>query len=285
MLLLGLCISVSHAQTENYRKLVREWIETGANGNTLSVDMLKSVYVEINKVLFDSIDIDVVEKLSVEQKQKLAEDVADKYVKEQLVEDLSDVFASMWKGKVTEEQLQELVEMTRTERAKGAIARMNEATKNLQQDVVQMISPLIASMMLGTEPEPVEAAECSDSYKQAFHDYYEESEAGNILGAMDKTFQALEAQNNAETKKIVQKTIDYMRANLEVWMRNMMVGNVTEDDLRYWKEMAATPAYKRVMFSIQNELLANPMSFATLLLEKYGKWLDDNGDSLIQFIH
>ena len=37
--MVSLCVSMSYAQTESYRNLVREWIETGVGGNPFSVDV------------------------------------------------------------------------------------------------------------------------------------------------------------------------------------------------------------------------------------------------------
>ena len=243
--MVSLCVSMSYAQTESYRNLVREWLETGVGGNSVTPDMLKSIYVATNKTLLDSIDI--TKNLAEEKKQKLAEDIAARYVKEQMTTDLADMFASMWKDQVTEEQLKEIVEMTRTERAKTAIAHMNGMMGNMQQDVVNMIVPMITSIMLGTESEPVKPVECSESYKQAFRNYYEQSGSDKLLETLENTIQSSGSQDNAEMQKAFKSVMDYMRDNMEVWMRNMMVGKVTEDDLKYWTEMTTLPGYKGMM--------------------------------------
>lgn len=277
--MVSLCVSMSYAQTESYRNLVREWLETGVGGNSVTPDMLKSIYVATNKTLLDSIDI--TKNLAEEKKQKLAEDIAAKYVKEQMTADLADMFASMWKDQVTEEQLKEIVEMTRTERAKTAIAHMNGMMGNMQQDVVNMIVPMITSIMLGTESEPVKPVECSESYKQAFRNYYEQSGSDKLLETLENTIQSSGSQDNAEMQKAFKSVMDYMRDNMEVWMRNMMVGKVTEDDLKYWTEMTTLPGYQGMMSSLQEKVVSDPMSFATLLVEKYGEWMEANIDSLL----
>lgn len=279
--MVSLCVSMSYAQTESYRNLVREWLETGVGGNSVTPDMLKSIYVVTNKTLIDSIDI--TKNLAEEKKQKLAEDIAAKYVKEQMTADLADIFASMWKDQVTEEQLKEIVEMTRTERAKTAIAHLNGMMGNMQQDVVNMIVPMITSIMLGTESEPVKPVECSESYKQAFRNYYEQSGSDKLLETLENTIQSSGSQDNAEMQKAFKSVMDYMRDNMEVWMRNMMVGKVTEDDLKYWTEMTTLPGYQGMMSSLQEKVVADPMSFATLLVEKYGEWIEANVDSLFRF--
>lgn len=279
--MVSLCVSMSYAQTESYRNLVREWLETGVGGNSVTPDMLKSIYVATNKTLLDSIDI--TKNLAEEKKQKLAEDIAARYVKEQMTTDLADMFASMWKDQVTEEQLKEIVEMTRTERAKTAIAHMNGMMRNMQQDVVNMIVPMITSIMLGTESEPVKPVECSESYKQAFRNYYEQSGSDKLLETLENTIQSSGSQDNAEMQKAFKSVMDYMRDNMEVWMRNMMVGKVTEDDLKYWTEMTTLPGYKGIMSSLQEKVVSDPMSFATLLVEKYGEWIEVNVDSLFRF--
>lgn len=264
--MVSLCVSMSYAQTESYRNLVREWLETGVGGNSVTPDMLKSIYVATNKTLLDSIDI--TKNLAEEKKQKLAEDIAARYVKEQMTTDLADMFASMWKDQVTEEQLKEIVEMTRTERAKTAIAHMNGMMGNMQQDVVNMIVPMITSIMLGTESEPVKPVECSESYKQAFRNYYEQSGSDKLFETLENTIQSSGSQDNAEMQKAFKSVMDYMRDNMEVWMRNMMVGKVTEDDLKYWTEMTTLPGYQGIMSSLQEKVVSDPMSFATLLVEK-----------------
>lgn len=280
--MVSLCVSMSYAQTESYRNLVREWIETGVGGNPFSVDAMKGVYLEVNKEVLDSADADVIKNMSAEQKQKLSESLADKYVKEQFMIDLADVFASMWKDKVTEEQLQGLVEMTRTPHAKAAIARMNKVTtNNLQQEVMQMMMPAISAIMSGEKPKPIEPVACSDTYKQVFHEYYEKAEAGNMLATLEKSVQSLSSQGDEKTKKYIVVLMGYMRDNMEVLMRNMMLGKVTYEDLNYLTELASTPAYKGVMLSLQNDILSNPMSFMTLLMEKYGEWMEANIDSLL----
>ena len=279
--MVSLCVSMSYAQTESYRNLVREWLETGVGGNSVTPEMLKSIYVVANKTLIDSIDI--TKDLAEEKKQKLAEDIAAKYVKEQMTADLADIFASMWKDQVTEEQLKEIVEMTRTERAKTAIAHMNGMMGNMQQDVVNMIVPMITSIMLGTESEPVKPVECSESYKQAFRNYYEQSGSDKLLETLENTIQSSGSQDNAEMQKAFKSVMDYMRDNMEVWMRNMMVGKVTEDDLKYWTEMTTLPGYQGMMSSLQEKVVSDPMSFATLLVEKYGEWIEANVDSLFRF--
>ena len=38
-----------------------------------------------------------------------------------------------------------------------------------------------------------------------------------------------------------------------------------------------------MMSSLQEKVVSDPMSFATLLVEKYGEWIEVNVDSLFRF--
>ena len=215
--------------------------------------------------------------MSENEKAQKAKELADKYAKEQFFTDISDIMLEQTQiqTSVPEEQLDQLVRLLQDEKTQTAIAHLNQATADTSSVKTMDWEAILAeSEKAGKLPAPIQAKECTESYKTAFDRYYEKSgqhEAIEKLLGMLEAMMALSDGNDGNTKQM-KAALDYMKANVKTAILNSYIGTVTEEDLNILYEMQNTSAGEAI-----TRTLVDPETLTSIMTGIIGKilpWID-----------
>lgn len=175
------------------------------------------------------------------------------YMQNGLVEDILNSYDASMRKYVSEAELDELIAWAQKpeskairEKEKSLATRIQEQDPEALVYLGTMMNGMLA-VVQGNKPEPLPKSGKKSSYKKAFHQYYEASNASATLrqtfeGILGTLGQYLQGQPEAE--KIIRRASDYMVENLEPLMLLMYEDIYTEADLRYQTAFCRTPAYQ-----------------------------------------
>lgn len=207
--------------------------------------------------------------------EKKVASLVDTYLSNQFQEDLVDLVLPYYRANLTEEQLAKAVAMMSTERARTSTAHVNASMEQGLVEVTNYFTQLAQEVFSGKEAKPLVAKPCPESYRKLFVQYYEATRSHQQLEQMwQPVLQMLEQQmeGNPEGKRMMKAFVDNMMENLPVLMRNLYIGTVTEEDLAFQIELAATPEYRAIM-KCASAMMSDIMKVAQGLFQKFGAWV------------
>lgn len=207
--------------------------------------------------------------------EKKVASLVDTYLSNQFQEDLVDLVLPYYRANLTEEQLAKAVAMMSTERARTSTAHVNASMEQGLVEVTNYFTQLAQEVFSGKEAKPLVAKPCPESYRKLFVQYYEATRIHQQLEQMwQPVLQMLEQQmeGNPEGKRMMKAFVDNMMENLPVLMRNLYIGTVTEEDLAFQIELAATPEYRAIM-KCASAMMSDIMNVAQGLFQKFDAWV------------
>lgn len=215
--------------------------------------------------------------MSENEKAQKAKELADKYAKEQFFMDISDIMLEQTQiqASVPEDQLDQLARLLQDEKTQTAIDHLNlTSADTLSAKAMDWEAILAESEKTGKLPAPIQAKECTESYKAAFDRYRKKSgahEAMNKLTDILEAMIALSDGNDGNTKQM-KAALDYMKANVKTAILNSYIGTVTEEDLNILYEMQNTSAGEAI-----TRTLVDPETLTSIMTGIIGKilpWID-----------
>lgn len=208
--------------------------------------------------------------------EKIVASLVDTYLSNQFQEDLVDLVLPYYRANLTEEQLAKAVAMMSTERARTSTAHVNASMEQGLVEVTNYFTQLAQEVFSGKEAKPLVAKPCPESYRKLFVQCYEATRIHQLLEQMwqPPVLQMLEQQmeGNPEGKRMMKAFVDNMMENLPVLMRNLYIGTVTEEDLAFQIELAATPEYRAIM-KCASAMMSDIMNVAQGLFQKFDAWV------------
>lgn len=265
---LMVCLAVAtnaSAQNESYKDLMVRMIKAGVTSNTASAENMKPAFIQMATEAVGKKHSEMNEA----QKGALATELVERYMQKQVFEDMAVAIMPYFEKNVSLENMKAYVEVAENERFQDVNKRMTAISETAAMELM----PGFMAMAEGKTPETIAAAECSDSYKKLFKNYYEKSGCDIIIDQLTTSISALMQQT--EGAAIFENMMNYMKSNFEAIMLNGCIkGGITEDDLKYLVGISEMPAYSGAMAAVQ-EMLGDIMGFDMKLMGGFSTWLEE----------
>lgn len=168
--------------------------------------------------------------------------LAEKYVKDQLYNDLAEIYADQFRSSITAKDLSTLRSNLDGDGAESLLKRLSESAD--EDNMKQLIVPLTEKMLqivMGASPEPIKLDPAvTKSYVKKFRKYSEQlnlaSEFDEMLASLDE-----EVESGSLDRKTGKKIRNYFRDNLETIFINYFSKYLQEKDL----ELLSNPAIQK----------------------------------------
>lgn len=195
------------------------------------------------------------------------------YMKEQVVEDLSEVMAPYFTT-MTEAEGAELIKEFSTPENQAMIKRVSVATLQQSNQISQQTVGAMQQIMMGQEPAPIAYEESTESYRSKFDEYCNlfdlEAQITSAMGGVSQMLEMVPAEQRAPVEKALKGVTEYMSTNIRPMTFNMFHNALTEDDLQRYIDIYATPAGKHMLEGTQNmtsDLMKVMMQFSAKMME------------------
>jgi hypothetical protein len=201
-----------------------------------------------------------------------SEQLVDKYMKEEMADDLAETLAPYMGKHVNMEELNELTTKMMTE--KGQLFQSHWKQANLVDSLIEeMVTEIIEKIKSDDNATPIQAIDCPDNYKQLFMQFYKEmGEEDLFMVKFDIVSNFFDGEESVKWEKIKQS----IRDNLRTLQLNKSYGNMTDDDLKFGLELFQTPAWKN-QINAMKEIMNHPGEFSMAFSRKYLNWLKKQG--------
>lgn len=158
-------------------------------------------------------------------------------------------------------------------------AKSRPEYKELKQKTEQ-INKKIASVIIQNviSQSPVVAVDCPDSYRTAFHIFWEKTDCQTTLLSLFAGFKELHSTQSE--KKIGELFEKHLEDNGEIEWRNAYYGTITEEELHIATDIEGMPENKRITAAVMDmigsliskrDIVNNTL--AGLLQDNYENWL------------
>lgn len=195
------------------------------------------------------------------------------YMKEQVVEDLSEVMAPYFTT-MTEAEGAELIKEFSTPENQAMIKRVSVASLQQSNQISQQTVGAMQQIMMGQEPAPIAYEESTESYRNKFDEYCNifdlEAQITSAMGGVSQMLEMVPAEQRAPVEKALKGVTEYMSTNIRPMTFNMFRNALTEDDLQRYIDIYATPAGKHMLEGTQNmtsDLMKVMMQFSAKMME------------------
>ena len=201
-----------------------------------------------------------------------SEQLVEKYMKEEMADDLAETLAPYMEKHINLEELNELTTKMMTE--KGQLFQSHWRQANLVDSLVEnMVTETINKIMSGDNATPIQVLDCPDNYKQLFMQFYKEmGEEDLFLAKFDIADIFFDSEQSVKWEKIKQSIKD----NHRTLQLNKSYGNMTDDDLKFGLELFQTPAWKNQIKAMK-EVMNHPGEFSMVFTRKNLNWLKKQG--------
>ena len=208
------------------------------------------------------------------------------YASSQMLSDVADLFLPAFRKHVSEEELQELINLYADPRLSAIQAKsmtlvntLTESesfktfTNSYQQAMMQIIQ--------GQKPQDmVLPANIDQEYAKTFMEYYTASGTDEVLMVSFTSMSgmikdALQKQGISNADQIVSELISYTQRNLPTAVIPCFYGTLSQEDLQTLIPMTKSPAYEHAMNAV-TEAVSNPLQLGVNFMSKMADWLDAN---------
>lgn len=279
--------STANAQSEPHENTAAETAYYAESAGEI-LSTLANVAISNDTGFFDSIDTKSLESFAMlkisethtppysdmdeEEKKQTAGKWVQRYLTEELYQQMSTMIAPHIQQSITKDQLDECLRLTRS--LKNSMTRLE---KTIEKEMGTMSNAMDQCLESGKQPAPIQSKECTENYKTLFEEFYEASEIGQTLESnLIKPLELLLAlaSTSDETAEIRQAkaAVNYMKGNLKTAMFNACAEALSEDDLRILtgrEENASMQAFAHALESCP----AQP-DMALRIFQDFNRWLD-----------
>lgn len=272
LLCLTAFVGVRAQTTDSYRDNLKKLLEVN---NSLSANQFREALQQGTMEAVKESGGAEKDGASEPELEKTVASLVDTYLSGQFQEDLVDLVMPYYRANLTEEQLAKAVAMMSTERARTSTAHVNASMEQGLVEMTNYLTQLAQEVFSGKEAKPLVAKPCPESYRKLFVQCYEATRSHQLLEQMwQPMLQMLEQQmeGSPEGKRMMKAFVDKMVENFPVLMRNLYIGTVTEEDLAFQIELAATPEYQAIM-KCASAMMSDIMKVAQGLFQKFDAWV------------
>ena len=240
---------------DSYRETLKAYMKVNPNLQSFTSDKMKTALQGINSILLSDMDEDEAGKLT------------NRYLDEQLWEDLIELLMPSMKENLTESDLKELTTILSTPEALSYTTHNMEWTNAITESMTEPITEASKAIAVGKTPAPIKIADNIDKqYVEKFTMLAKETEVYNQL---KKGFEM-------GTNQLPEELMKWMNDNMTSMMVNSSFGIFTDQDLDFGINLCKMPVYKKTINATMS-LLENPMAIGLTLITNYQNWLKKQG--------
>lgn len=255
-------------KADSYQELLKQYLTYSGQMNAANMQE------QLQAALSQSVPAEEAEQVS----KILAE-----YAQQQMGDDLTEIYLPTFRKYVSEADLKALIQLYSDERYVELNNRAVEGVSKLQENpyfkgFMASFQKSLEAIMKGEKPTDVPApAKISESYKQAFHRYYDmmgmDDMMKNMFGpVMNMIRPALEKENVPNVDAVLNDLSAYIMSNMETIVLIIFSSSYTEDDLTYLLSVSDTEAGRHCMAAVA-EAVSNPFAMAAQVIGKMTAWL------------
>ena len=214
------------------------------------------------------------EKLITDYNGMTSEQLVNKYMKEQYLDDMIDkVLLPVVEKNATIAEINELTAAMST--PAGRTYQEHQKKLNSQNKVIEELSmEVMQAIMAGTTPKPVAVKSgCPQSYVKQYEQFFKVSGLQSVVSEMGNVF------GDKKDTPEVQKFIKYMEDNVQTIYLNKSYGIMTTDDLKFGTKLYKTEAWKHMM-KTTTDMMQDSQSVGLKIVMAYISWLQEQGVKL-----
>lgn len=260
--LLGIGLLQAETIPGEYRKVLVRYMQYRIEGHAF--DNLQSTYAQVTQQYLLGEGNTTKPGLTQEQAAQLADQMASRYMKEQLPDAMADIMWPYVQG-IPLDELQTLVDLMGKPEVRNAEAKLQQGTLALMPQFTQWGIQLASGQAL----EPVKEKPCSASYKKLFDQYYAQSGMDDM---MEQAFAAIAKAIPDAPEGFTSKASEIIKL-LRPAMLNITIDNLSEEELALYMKTTELPAYPKLL-TILPKVMADPTAFAQQIIGKYAEWAD-----------
>ena len=234
------------------------------------VQACPSALSSMDKTMGDALKL-LNEELITDYKGMTSEQLVNKYMKEQYVNDMIDkMLLPVVQKNATIAEVNELTAAMSTQA--GRTYQEHQKQVNINSGEMERIAMELAQAIIeGNTPKPVTVKSgCPQSYVNLYYQFFKESGLNSVVGQMGNLF------GDQKDTPEAQKILKYFEDNMQTIYLNMSYGIMTTDDLKFGMKVYKTEAWKHMMKATA-EVVQNPQSTGMALVMAYISWLQTQG--------
>jgi len=231
LMVIALCCSTMMIAQKSYRELLAEY-STSCN-SSYARDKIVGSLVETAKL----------SGVSAEE----AKTKAEKYYDEEFYPTLVTMMEEGFKGKVSEDDLKQIMAAYKSPAGQTALANTIKASDSKNQEKIgKLLTPALQSLLMGGSAQKIAApAGCPESYQKKCSQYCKLANATQSINSVFEQIKgALSQVPNGEA--IISKLATFFEENGEGLIMNTLYPEVTEADLDFYNKTMSTTAGKHI---------------------------------------
>lgn len=269
------------AKAQNdYRQAVREYLESNPQYPVI-IEQISNSFAKHLKSFNQQILLD---------KKADGEQIADKYNKEQMVDDLYDLLiVPAFSDNISAEEIRQISTILNTAEGKVCLKKSEAMKQSLIKNLYgELMKQIVANggkniKQENFKIEPVQPyTGCTNEYKELAEKYFEINR-NDVVKAFDLSYDRLKKrigndENSEKKKKTFDQLCEYIKSNLKVMMLNALFESFTIDELRFCIKIEEMPVFfklSKVSMSIITNI--NSQDYRKTLVQKwqerYVSWL------------
>lgn len=258
--LLLLLFAVPSLAQDSYRQTLEKYVKTNPKLKDYAGDKMKTALTMINP--------NILTGKSLEE----ANELADRYLKEQLFDDLLDNMMPIMQKHITEDELKQLNALLSTPEGLDFTTNNMKWEEKMEKKLLDILTKGIADINNGQTPAPLAVSTgISQSYQDKFTKYLT---ASKQLEAFKKGIE-LGGQN-----QLSQEVLDWVMKIAPTLFVNTAHGVLTEQNLDYATKLCNYESYNHSVDAV-NEIASNPMVTGMQIITSYISWLKKQGASVV----
>lgn len=191
--------------------------------------------------------------------------VIEKYIAEQLENDIIDLVTPYYEPYVTYGDLTFLTEQYAKPEIIKALGQLGSLADIDQNQLMQQLQQPLMTIMMGGQPENVKPnAGISKEYIDACIRYCEKAGVADAFETLKVAFDKMPDEN---AKTSAYKAFDYLKVNLPTVFVNVLHGHASLDDFKVMMTIYDSEAYEHVR-NANKALITDVMPFTMKLIEK-----------------
>lgn len=258
--LLLILFAVPSLAQDTYRQTFEQYVKTNPKLKEFTGDKMKTALTLINP--------NILTGKSLEE----ANELADRYLKEQLFNDMVDNMMPIMQKHITEDELKELNAILGTPEGLDFTTNNMKWEEKMEKELLDILTKGIGEINEGQTPAPLEVSKgISKSYQDKFTKYLT---ASNQMEAFKKGLE-LGGQNQLQPE-----VIDWIMKVAPTLFVNTAHGVLTEQNLDFATKLCSYQSYTHTMDAV-NEIANNPMVTGMQIITSYISWLKKQGASVV----
>ena len=199
--------------------------------------------------------------------------LAQRYIKEQMLDDMLEIMAPYYEPYLTEEDIDFVRKEYEKPEVKTAVEHLNAISAGTNGGMMAMVSGPMMQLMSGKAAEPVALREgVSNEYFAACADYCRKVDA---MSSINTVLDLVQNVPGDAMKAKVATLKEYLQDNIAAIFTNACYGKVTAADLAIMSALNDTPAWQHFKQGTQN-LLKNTMNLGPAVKDKWEKYKKAN---------